>query len=103
MRSRGSSKSFFVLATAALAIMLGATAALAQTTSFTYQGRLTDGGTAANGNYDLQFTLWDNANGGSQVGSTQTLSAVPIVSGVFTVNLDFGAGSFSGIARRNWL
>ena len=30
---------------------------LAQTTTFTYQGRLTDGGTPANGIYDLQFVL----------------------------------------------
>ena len=38
-----------------LLFTLCAVTALAQTTSFTYQGRLTDGGTAANGNYDLQF------------------------------------------------
>src|SRR5437868_1744111 len=47
----------------ALAISLNASAAFAQTTSFTYQGRLTDGGTAANGNYDLQFVLFDASSG----------------------------------------
>jgi len=41
-------------------------AALAQTTSFTYQGRLTDGGTPANGTYEIQFTLWDASAGGTQ-------------------------------------
>ena len=37
-----------------------------QTTAFTYQGRLTDGGAPANNNYDLQFTLWDAAVAGTQ-------------------------------------
>ena len=43
-----------------LAFVFGASTALAQTTGFTYQGRLTDGGTPANGVYDLQFGLWDS-------------------------------------------
>src|SRR6266581_2312156 len=76
-----------------------ATNASAQTTAFTYQGRLTDGGTPANGNYDLQFTLWDSASGGSQIGSTQALPAVQVSSGVFTVTLDFGANAFPGANR----
>lgn len=39
---------------------------LGQTTSFTFQGLLTDAGTAANGNYDFQFGLRDSqANGTS--------------------------------------
>src|SRR2546429_9817275 len=67
-----------------------ATNASAQTTSFTYQGRLTDGGTPANGNYDLQITLFDSLTSGAQVGSTQTLNTVPVSNGVFTVSLDFG-------------
>src|SRR5439155_21224007 len=48
-----------------LALIMPA-AVFAQTTSFTYQGRLTDGGTPANNNYDLQFTLWDAASGGTR-------------------------------------
>lgn len=32
---------------------------LAQTTSFTYQGRFQNGGTNANGDYDFQFTFWN--------------------------------------------
>src|SRR5437588_3907952 len=71
----------------------------AQSSSFTYQGRLTDGGTAANGNYDVQFALWDSASGGTQIGATQTLNAVAVSNGVFTVSLDFGASSFSGASR----
>src|SRR5213596_128457 len=76
-----------------------ATNAAAQTTAFTYQGRLTDGGTSANGNYDLQFTLWDSASGGSQIGATQALPAVQVSGGVFTVTLDFGANAFPGANR----
>src|SRR5437870_11827414 len=78
---------------------LFATNAAAQTTTFTYQGRLTDGGTSANGNYDLQFTLWDSASAGSQIASTQTLPAVQVSGGVFTGTLDFGAKAFPGATR----
>src|SRR5437660_6260717 len=77
--------------------------ALAQTTSFTYQGRLTDGGTAANGNYDLQFTLWDALSGGTQQPQpspvTVARSAVAVANGIFTVQLDFGATAFPGANR----
>ena len=83
----------------ALVILLGAHRVIAQTSSFTYQGRLTDGGTAANGNYDLQFALWDSASGGTQIGSTVTLNTVAVSNGVFTVSLDFGASSFNGASR----
>ena len=76
-----------------------ATNASAQTTAFTYQGRLTDGGTSANGNYDLQFALWDSSSGGMQIGSTQALPAVQVSGGVFTVTLDFGANAFPGANR----
>src|SRR5947209_5276865 len=76
-----------------------ASAAFAQTSSFTYQGRLTDGGTAANGNYDLQVALFDSLSGGAQVGSTQTLNTVAVSNGVFTVSLDFGANAFTGANR----
>src|SRR2546430_6205159 len=56
----------------------------AQTSMFTYQGRLTDGGTPANGNYDLQFVLFDSLSGGTQIGSTQALNTVSVTGGVFT-------------------
>jgi hypothetical protein len=81
------------------AFLLAVTSAFAQTSGFTYQGRLTDGGAAANGNYDLQFALFDSLSGGTQVGSTQTVSALAVSNGVFTVTLDFGAASFSGANR----
>src|SRR5437763_12223848 len=83
----------------AFAMLLGLSTAQGQTSSFTYQGRLTESGTAANGNYDVQFALFDSLSGGTQVGSTQTLNTVAVSNGVFTVSLDFGANSFPGANR----
>ena len=81
----------------------GANAVWAQGTAFTYQGKLADNGTPANGAFDLQFKLFDNATvgTGSQQGSTITQSSVQVASGIFTVQLDFGAcGScFNGANR----
>jgi hypothetical protein len=75
--------------------------ALAQgTTAFTYQGQLRDGGTNANGTYTMIFKLYDAVINGNQIGSTITLSPT-LVNGLFSVNLDFGAGAFNGAAR--WL
>src|SRR5438477_3268310 len=97
MRLRLLFKYPFILLVVVLA--MGASATLAQTTSFIYQGRLTDGGTAANGNYDLQFALWDSLSGGAQVGSTQSVNTVAVSNGVFTVSLDFGTNAFNGANR----
>ena len=80
-------------------VMLGAGAALGQTTAFTYQGQLTDAGQAANGSFDLQFALFGAASGGAQIGSTQAVATVPVSGGVFTVQLDFGTSAFPGANR----
>jgi hypothetical protein len=82
-----------------LTIVLSAGAIFGQTSGFTYQGRLTDGGTPANGNYDLKFVLFDAADGNNQIGQPQTISNVPVSGGVFTVTLDFGANGFTGAGR----
>ena len=82
-----------------VAVLLSAASVFSQTTGFTYQGRLTDSGTTANGNYDLQFALFDNLSGGTQVGATQTVSTVSVSDGVFTVQLDFGVSAFPGANR----
>jgi hypothetical protein len=73
--------------------------ASAQTTVFTYQGKLTDNGNPGSGNYDLQFTLFDALSGGTQQGSSMTISTVSVSNGIFTVMLDFGANVFTGAAR----
>jgi hypothetical protein len=82
-----------------LTIVLSAGAIFGQTSGFTYQGRLTDGGTPANGNYDLQFALFEAVDGNNQIGQTQAISNVGVSGGVFTVTLDFGANAFSGANR----
>src|SRR2546423_8634823 len=79
-------------------LVIGTTNIAAQTTQFTYQGRLTDGGIAPTGNYDLQFGLFDAVTGGNQQGPTVTQTAVAVPGGVFTVKLDFRA-QFDGNAR----
>ncbi len=86
---------------AVLALFIGASTAFGQSAAFTYQGRLTDGGTAANGIYDMQFKLYDTATvgTGTQIGSTITKSTVMVTSGVFTVDLDFGSSAFPGAGR----
>ncbi len=84
-------------------ICLLANAAFAQTTAFAYQGRLTDAGNPASGNYDLQFKLFDTVTvgTGAQQGAMVLVSNVTVTSGIFTVQLDFGAcaSCFNGSAR----
>lgn len=72
--------------------------ALSQSTVFNYQGRLIDGGNPAGGLYDMEFALFDALSEGNQVGSTQSIPNVQVNSGVFSVDLDFGA-QFPGAAR----
>jgi hypothetical protein len=84
-----------------LAMFAGAHHAAAQgTTAFTYQGQLRDGGTNAYGAYTMIFKLYDAATNGNQVGVAITNSP-NLFNGLFSVNLDFGAGAFNGNAR--WL
>lgn len=73
----------------------------AQGTAFTYQGRLDDGGTPANGIYDLRFAIYDSSGGLGVVAGSVTNSSVAISNGLFTVALDFGARVFTGEPR--WL
>ena len=85
----------------ALLVLVCAGATLAQTTSFTYQGRLPDGATPANGVYEIQFTLWDAIAAGTQEPQPEpiviTRTNVQVSAGAFTVqSLDFGANAFPG-------
>ncbi|QLQ06791.1 MAG: hypothetical protein HZY76_12550 [Anaerolineae bacterium] len=63
-------------------------------TAFTYQGKLADGGSPANGSYDFLFSPFDAASGGLQVANSQIREDVAVVDGFFTVTLDFGTGLF---------
>src|SRR5215471_12847838 len=73
----------------------------AQSTIFNYQGSLQD--PIANGNYDLQFTLWDALTGGTQqpqpIPLTVSRPGVAVAGGAFTVQLDFGATAWPGADR----
>ncbi len=73
----------------------------AQGTAFTYQGRLNNGNGPANGSYDLTFTLYNVVSGGSAVAGPLATNAVAVSNGLFTVDVDFGAGIFNGTAY--WL
>ena len=72
-------------------------------TAFTYQGRLTDANSPADGLYDFEFKLFDQEDGSNQFGNTVTRYDVDIIDGYFMVQLDFvnDANVFDGDAR--WL
>ena len=71
----------------------------AQGTAFTYQGRLNDGADFAGGSYNLTFTIFGVASGGSAVAGPLTNSPTGVTNGLFTVTLDFGANIFTNANR----
>jgi hypothetical protein len=81
--------------------MGGANPAFAQGTAFTYQGRLDNNNTPANGTYDLSFSAFDADTNGNLIAGPVTNTAVAVSNGLFTVTMDFGAGVFDGSQR--WL
>ena len=83
----------------ALVFTLSGLTAQAQTTAFNFQGRLNDGSSPANGRYDLQFKLYDQIAGGTQVGLTVDRPNLMLINGVFSTTLDFGGSAFDGNAR----
>jgi hypothetical protein len=80
-------------------VVMSASTVHGQTTTFAYQGQLSDAGALANGSYDLRFALFDTAAGAAQIGANQSVPAVPVKDGVFTVQLDFGVSAFPGANR----
>jgi hypothetical protein len=73
----------------------------AQGTAFTYQGRLQDNGTPANGSYDFKFSVYDtNQPVNNLIAGPVTNAATIVSNGLFTLTLDFGQ-VFNGNAR--WL
>jgi hypothetical protein len=65
-------------------------------TAFTYQGQLKVGGSPANGEYDMEFRLYDDS--GVLVAGPICVDNVECVDGLFTVAIDLGA-QFGGEAR----
>jgi len=70
-------------------------------TAWTYQGRLMDANSPADGLYDLQFKLYDVNVAGTQKGSTIDVNETDVIDGYFTVLLNFGSDVFDGNDR--WL
>lgn len=66
------------------------TTGFAQTSAFSYQGKLTDGTTAANGQYDFRFRVFDIAERGRSIAGPVTNTAVTVSNGLFTTSVDLG-------------
>lgn len=64
--------------------------------SFTYQGRLIDDNEATDAAYDFEFRLYDAPTEGTQVGTVNAADDLDVISGYFTVELDFGAAAYNG-------
>ncbi len=92
------SKLSCLFAAAALLATLNAqlSTADAQTTAITFQGQLVSGAGNANGSYDLTFSIWNANVSGNKIAGPTTNSAVAVSNGLFTVQLDFGSGVFTG-------
>lgn len=86
-----------LLSLAAVAALVGP--AFAQDSRFTYQGQLKQSGVPVNATPDLEFRLFDQPQGGNQVGPTVTRPDVPVANGLFSVDIDFGASAFVGGPR----
>jgi len=67
---------------------------------FTYQGRLNKNNQTLNDTCSVSVSLWDSLSGGTFINSN-TFNAVPVTDGLFTVQIDYGAGAFTGQER--WL
>ena len=67
-------------------------------TAWTYQGRLMDGDSPADGLYDFEFRLFDDPCTGTQKGSRIGFNNLDVIDGHFTVELDFGSDVFDGSA-----
>lgn len=79
----------------ALTLLLGQNAFAAEPvgSAFNYQGFLQEGGQPADGQYDMRFTLHDQAAAGTQVAGPLLRENVAVANGLFMTTLDFGAGA----------
>lgn len=75
-------------------VCLTAGAAFAQTTAFTYQGKLTNNGTPATGSYEMRFRLFNQVENGFEFGTPKIIPNVAVTNGMFTVKLDVGDWTF---------
>jgi hypothetical protein len=83
-------------------VLILATAATAQTSAFTYQGKLNVAGVPANGQFDMTFALYDTDVATTPVASNIIVENVQVTNGIFSVELSFDFGPFTSVAG-NWL
>jgi hypothetical protein len=65
-------------------------------TAWTYQGRLMDANSVADGRYDFQFKLYYGPAEPNQVGGTADVNDIDVIDGYFTAELNFGSDVFDG-------
>ncbi len=89
-------KNFLILCV--LTIISVNTYATPQSNIFTYQGELIQNSLPANGNYEMAVSVYTDAMNGTHLLGVNFLS-VPVVNGLFTLNIDFGSTVFVGDER----
>ncbi len=83
-------------------VFIFTTAVTAQTSAFTYQGKLNVAGVPANGQFDMTFALYDTDVATTPVASNIIVENVQVTNGIFSVELSFDFGPFTSVAG-NWL
>jgi hypothetical protein len=68
-------------------------------TAFTYQGQLEGDGQPVDGQYDFEFALYDQGDGGAMLGSPQTIADVLVSDGLFTALVDVDPSHLNGERR----
>ncbi len=68
---------------------------------FAYQGQIKQDGLPLNGSVDLEFSLHPAPDAADQIGTDFRINGVEVTTGLFNVQVDFGAEAFSGSTR--WL
>jgi len=76
----------------------------AQPTMVDYQGQLDVSGNPANGSYDMTFTFYVGATGGTPLAGPITVNPVAVNNGLFTLYLTVSPGIFDfGVAGAHFL
>lgn len=82
---------FIILVILALSLNLSSSNAQAVGSAFSYQGELVDNGSPANGDYNFIVRLFPAETGGPGTAvSDEVYNDVPVVNGLFNLELDFG-------------
>ena len=67
--------------------------------AFTYQGSLKENSQRVSGNFDFEFSLYDDPCSGSLIAVSVPLNGVNVQNGLFSVELDFGDAALNGQER----